>query len=666
MHKSKIKTRHKEFPFIRVNTLIIGSGAAGLNAAVQLFERGIEDIAILTEKWGGGTSNNAGSDKQTYYRLAADDLDGDSVRDMAKTLSKGGAMHGDIALIEASTSLQAFNHLVTSGVPFPHDEYGRYPGYRTDHDSKGRGTSAGPLTSKYMFEALAKKVVYYQIPIIDQHQAIQLLYHENDGKRSVVGALAIDLSKREKGIESVVIFQAASIIMATGGPGGLYKASVYPESQKGSMGIALEIGAQACNLTESQFGIASVKFRWNLSGSYQQVVPRYFSVDKSGIEHEFLNEYFSDSSRLSKAIFLKGYQWPFDPQKLTGDSSSLIDLLVYRERYLLNRRVFIDYRNNPVLHNGREFNLNDDADELLMAYLEKSGAVLEKPIERLAAMNQPAIDLFRKNGINLSEDPLEIDVCAQHCNGGLSASIWWESNIQNLFPVGEINGSHGVYRPGGSALNAGQVGGIRAAMLISSTSYKNRLKLNQFIDMVESQIDETINMMYDWMSDSDASVVALDAELDQMKSRMSKNAGVYRSLEKCRQALYETREQYTRIYEFSNIMFEEIPEIFYLKNHLISQLAMFESIVEFLENDGGSRGSFLVLNTDGEQVLPWDKSARYILDAEEGFTRKNQLLVNWTGNSFHKSWQNTREIPEETEWFETVWKKYRDRKIIRR
>lgn len=664
MHKSKILIGNKEFRFIRVNTLIIGSGAAGLNAAVQLFERGIEDIAILTEKWGGGTSNNAGSDKQTYYRLAADGQDGDCVSDMAKALFKGGAMHGDIALIESATSLQAFNHLIACGVPFPHDEYGRYPGYRTDHDNKGRGTSAGPLTSKLMFEALAKKIVNYQIPIIDQHQAIQLFFQERDGKRSIIGALALDLSLKKKGLESMVVIQSASTVMATGGPGGLYKASVYPKSQKGSMGIALEIGAQACNLTESQFGIASVKFRWNLSGSYQQVVPRYFSVDSSGNEHNFLNEHFPDSTSLSKAIFLKGYQWPFDPRKLDGDASSLIDLLVYREKYLLDRQVFIDYRNNPVLNNGQEFDIEVDADELLSTYLEKSNALLKTPIERLAAMNQPAIDLFRKNGINLKTDPLEIDVCAQHCNGGLSASIWWESNIQNLFPVGEINGSHGVYRPGGSALNAGQVGGIRAAMLIDSTISKYRLKLDQFIDMIEFQIQETINMIDGWSSEGEATELAL--ELDQMRSRMSINAGVYRNLEECRQARDEARDQYSKIFAFTSVSDGMLPDMFYLKDHLISQLAILESIVEFLEIGGGSRGSFLVLDPKGNHALPWNKSVRYIMDSEEGFTRKNQLLVEWNGNSFSKSWQITREIPGEPEWFETAWKKYRERKTIRR
>ena len=62
------------------------------------------------------------------------------------------------------------------------------------------------------------------------------------------------------------------------------------------------------------------------------------------------------------------------------------------------------------------------------------------------------------HGIDITKEPLEIAVCAQHNNGGLAGNHWWESiNVSRLFPVGEVNGSHGVYRPGGSALNAGQV-----------------------------------------------------------------------------------------------------------------------------------------------------------------------------------------------------------------
>src|SRR5512133_2751933 len=88
----------------RLNTLVIGSGAAALNAAVSLDSCGIKDIIIATERFGGGTSKNAGSDKQTYYKLSLSGKEPDSATDMARDLFNGKCMHGDIALCEAQGS----------------------------------------------------------------------------------------------------------------------------------------------------------------------------------------------------------------------------------------------------------------------------------------------------------------------------------------------------------------------------------------------------------------------------------------------------------------------------------------------------------------------------------------------------------------------------------
>ena len=124
MKKTTIEISGVRFPLYSLNTLIIGSGAAALNAAVNLFEFGQKDIAVATERWGGGTSNNAGSDKQTYYKLSLSGDVTDSPLEMARDLFNGGCMHGDIALCEAQNSAQAFFHLVSLGVPFPHDRFG--------------------------------------------------------------------------------------------------------------------------------------------------------------------------------------------------------------------------------------------------------------------------------------------------------------------------------------------------------------------------------------------------------------------------------------------------------------------------------------------------------------------------------------------------------------
>ncbi len=65
-------------------------------------------------------------------------------------------------------------------------------------------------------------------------------------------------------------------------------------------------------------------------------------------------------------------------------------------------------------------------------------------------MNPPAIELYREHGIDLERERLEIAVCAQHNNGGLKGEhLVGIQRSAGLFPVGEVNGTHGVYRPGG-------------------------------------------------------------------------------------------------------------------------------------------------------------------------------------------------------------------------
>ena len=143
----KLRIQGQDVPVIKVHTLVIGSGAAGLNAAVQLDARGIKDLLIITEGLGMGTSINTGSDKQTYYKLGLYGTEPDSPVELAKSFFGGGSMHGDLALVEASLSARAFLNLVNLGVKFPQDSFGQFVGYKTDHDPRQRATSFGPYTS---------------------------------------------------------------------------------------------------------------------------------------------------------------------------------------------------------------------------------------------------------------------------------------------------------------------------------------------------------------------------------------------------------------------------------------------------------------------------------------------------------------------------------------
>ena len=70
MKKEFVEINSRKIPCYTLNTLVIGSGCAGFNAADWLFTLGVTDIAIVTEGVNLGTSRNTGSDKQTYYKLS--------------------------------------------------------------------------------------------------------------------------------------------------------------------------------------------------------------------------------------------------------------------------------------------------------------------------------------------------------------------------------------------------------------------------------------------------------------------------------------------------------------------------------------------------------------------------------------------------------------------
>ena len=603
-------------------TVVIGSGCAGLNAADWLDSLGEKSVCVVTDGMNRGTSRNAGSDKQTYYKLSLSGSTPDSVCDMAKDLFSEG-VNGDTALCEAAGSAQSFFKLVQLGVSFPTNEYGEFVGYQTDHDARGRATSAGPLTSRMMTEALEREIKRRNIPVFDGYTAFALFRRDD----RVAGVLTYIPKERR-----LHLFLAAHVILATGGPAGIYEASVYPVSQQGMTGMAVQAGVRLSNLHQWQYGLASVAFRWNLSGSYQQVLPRYVSVDDRGVEHEFLNEAFpSDPMEGVNLSFLKGYQWPFDVRKVEG--SSKIDLLVQAET-LKGRKVYLDFRRNPSKLKADLSNLGGEA----RAYLEKCGAVQTTPFARLMHMNAPAVALYRAHGIDLDKEMLEIRVCAQHHNGGLAVDTNWETSLRGLYAVGEAAGTFGAYRPGGSALNACQVGSMRAAQHIA---WDSALQPLNDPECLLPQIEEALNSL-SFRKAPESLGALFRAEMSRCGAH-SRNIAALRALD----------DNIQQTLNAAQAPLEGLPEDMEarlrLRDQLLTQRAVISAIT-LASSLYGSTGAGLVLD-DAGKILPHKES-----------TTNQVLYTQKCGDEYRTLAEPARPIPTGEQWFETAWKKYRDKR----
>lgn len=628
---------------LSVNTVVVGSGAAGYNAAARLWQYGQHDILLISEDLKAGTSRNTGSDKQTYYKLTLSSDTPDSIYEMANTLFDGKCVDGDIALCEAALSVPSFLRLVELGVPFPVNRYGEYIGYKTDHDPRNRATSVGPYTSREMTEVLEKQCRDYGIPTRDHLQVIKIL---SDGER-VYGLLCLDTDS----FADFVLIKCPNVIWATGGPAGIYKNSVYPASQFGASGLAFEAGALGKNLTEWQFGLASVRPRWNVSGTYMQVLPRMVSANEDGSdEREFLMDFFSDMGEMLTKLFLKGYQWPFDVRKVNG-GSSVIDILVYME-LCKKRRVYLDFRRDPA---GGTFDFKQLSQEAY-EYLRRADALVPCPLERLKIMNQPAIDFYMENGVDLSKEMLEISLCAQHNNGGVDIDLHWQSCVEGLFVVGEAAGSHGVYRPGGSALNAGQVGSTRAALYTAKRRADLSVDEQAFTRIADKAVAEMFALA--------EAVTGIDSNIKQcrqeMAGLMSTYAGAIRDSEQIKKALVKVRALASDLGGSVKISKPyELRWVYRLRDMLIAMQCYMTAMIDYVEAGGKSRGS--ALYTDKTGAKPYAQLPDvFTFTVDDGAKDEDIQTIHYKDDMCEATWRKRRPIPENDDFFEVIWKNYRE------
>ncbi len=590
------------------DAIIIGSGAAAYSVADWLYKEQIENIAIITENRFSGTSRNTGSDKQTYYKLSLDGKSLDSPYKMATDICRSGCTDGEKMYLQAANSVRCFLRLYDYGVGFPTDGFGGFPGYKTDHDDTVRATSVGPLTSKIMTEKLEKRVLEHnKTALLDSRQVVEIATHNN----RAIGVVALNTQNNE-----FEVYACKNVICATGAPACVYANSVYPESQHGMTGVMLNAGVKLCNFTQWQYGMASVDFRWNVSGSFMQVSPRFVSVDENGSEYEFLKDCFENPADIFNNTFLKGYQWPFSFERM--NFSSKIDIAVYRETEK-GRKVYLDYTKNP---EGFDFGwLSDEARE----YLASNNAIGKTPIERLEVLNAKAIDVYARQNIDLYSQKLRIAVCAQHNNGGVYTDNNYESDVKNLYVIGEAAGTFGLARPGGTALNDTQVSGLLVSRHIAKKNDGYT-----FVNQLDEYENKYINYGKNFVADS-------DADYSGIPEKMSACAGFFRDKSRCELLLEEVTETIENL-PFKN---KSLSRYFYDYDMLLSAKALLESILSEMTVTGSRGGAVFIKN--GEV-------------ADENKEYRNYLTITHSGNIEFKK---VSEVPVSEKPFEQYLKDIR-------
>ena len=641
-------------PVYPCDALVLGSGAAGWRAAVELKRHGI-DVVVATQNLYGGASACSGSDKQTLH-TAATGRHGDDFIALAAALGAGGAMDEDTAYVEAVGSLRALSSLQYLGLPVPLDRLGAVLRYQTDHDEAGRATSCGPRTSRLMVKVLAEESARLGVPVLNRCVGAKILMTDDEPRR-VTGLLAFHAADRTtQNPLGLAVIRCANLVIAAGGPGELYRDSVYPKHCFGALGLALEAGVETVNLTESQFGIGTPRdgFPWNLSGTYAQCLPYIYSVDTDGIERNFLGDYYRTTQELVSNIFRKGYQWPFHASRMLDFGSSLVDLAIYRETRM-GRKVLMDFTRNPEpVPVDVPFSL-DRLDVDVRAYLKNNGAVLSLPIERLATMNPLSIELYRRYKKDITRDPLEFAVNNQHMNGGIAVDIWGRSSLEGCYAIGEASGTHGVTRPGGAALNAGQVMGQRCAEFIHAS--RRTAPDDSFpTEMVRAAIETVTAGLRDDGLDWREVALEVQARMSDDAGFMCSALGVREALAKARKLNGDIRSRGLRPDR------ADLAErcVQWRQMAFVSE-AVLTALDAYLSRGGGSRGARAIRDPDGSDV-PVTRTGpleAFRFRAERKQDRAEKIAIRFENGAFTCSFQRIRRHDHSrAAYFERDWAEF--------
>lgn len=450
---------------ISVNTLIVGGGASGLSAAIDLFDHGQRDL-LLVSTGVSPSSEQICSDAQPYYRLASFRSESDSPLRMARSLTGCGSADADVLYLQAAYSSRSFYRLTFMGIPFPQDEYGEFSSTGTEEEK--RSISCGLDTGARIVRSLRQQIRQRAVTCWENYRLVRIF--TNQDRTQAVGALLLNLRQLEEPHLRFTFVKCTNLVLASGGPAGVFASELYAPGQYGALAMAAQAGARLQNLTDFLRGICAVKVPLMMNRSFQQAAAKYVSTDaKGGDPKEFLPEYLKDPQLAAALQQQKARQWALDAKKVRTDGSSLLDVLVFHETQDLHRHVFMDFRSNPA---GREENT--------------------RPWERLRKLCSDGYEYLSSHGLDPREHAIEVKVQVCGLYGGISVNTRYESSVSHLFAIGEAAGDLCSGSPSGAMLAAGQVSAYRASQVISSEYSQPPIGLEEYIACIREEAAELI------------------------------------------------------------------------------------------------------------------------------------------------------------------------------
>ena len=221
-----------------LDVLVVGSGIAGLSAAIAL--SGHRRVGVISKENAGG-----GSTQLAQGGIAAAVGPGDTPRAHAADTVRAAVGLGDADVAEAITgeAAEAVAMLAELGARFDPGALSREGGHSAARVVHARGDATGAEITRALLAAAHSR----QVPVMSGVFLIDLVT-SLDGD-TVTGALVWD-----SGAQAVRHIEAGTVVLATGGYGQLWALTTSPRACNGDgLAAALRAGAQVADLEFVQF-----------------------------------------------------------------------------------------------------------------------------------------------------------------------------------------------------------------------------------------------------------------------------------------------------------------------------------------------------------------------------------------------------------------------------
>ncbi|MCK4401682.1 hypothetical protein KAW08_05215, partial [bacterium] len=109
----------------------------------------------------------------------------------------------------------------------------------------------------------------------------------------------------------------------------------------------------------------------------------------------------------------------------------------------------------------------------------------------------------------------------------------------------------------------------------------------------------------------------------------------------------------------------ELPLAFEIYHLALTSLCFLESISDYIENGGGSRGSFVIIDSMSKNRLKCKKGELFKY-RKENIPLKNKIqYISYNKDRLSISYEDVRPLPEDDSWYETTWADWKGKNIFK-